>query len=200
MNDSKYLVAGAITILIVAAVLIFANRAKLFPKMLTNGTVSQENSTTPTSVVSPQPISGRPQVTITTAKGAFTIELRPDLAPKTVTNFLTKWNSGYCTGLTFHRVEDWVVQGCDPKGDGTGGGDTLPTEISSEPFTLGSVGVARKQSPKEISNDSQFFIVKKDSTFLNGEYTYFGKVVDGMDVVNKLSPGDKIGETIVLAK
>jgi cyclophilin family peptidyl-prolyl cis-trans isomerase len=60
--------------------------------------------------------------------------------------------------------------------------------------------VARKPSPKEISNDSQFFIVKKDSQFLNGEYTLFGRVVSGMDVVNKLSQGDKIGETIVLAK
>jgi cyclophilin family peptidyl-prolyl cis-trans isomerase len=54
--------------------------------------------------------------------------------------------------------------------------------------------------PKELSNDSQFFIVKKDATFLNGEYTYFGRVVSGMDVVNKLSVGDKIGETIVLSK
>jgi cyclophilin family peptidyl-prolyl cis-trans isomerase len=200
MNDNKYLYAGIASLLIIVGIYTFVNRAKLFPKMLSSGTLTENSTTTPTQAISPQPITGRPQVTLTTPKGAFTIELRPDLAPKTVANFLDKWNSGYCTGLTFHRVEDWVVQGCDPKGDGTGGKDSLPTETSSEPFTLGSVGVARKPSPKEISNDSQFFIVKKDSTFLNGDYTYFGKVISGMDVVNKLAIGDKIGETIVLAK
>jgi cyclophilin family peptidyl-prolyl cis-trans isomerase len=199
MNDNKYLWAGIATLVIIASIFIYTNRNNFFSKILSRGSMNQ-TTTTPTNPVTPQPITGNPQVTLTTSKGAFTIELYPNIAPKTVANFLAKWNSGYCNGLTFHRVEDWVVQGCDPKGDGTGGGDTLPTEASSEPFTIGSVGVARKPSPKEISNDSQFFIVKKDSQFLNGEYTLFGRVVSGMDVVNKLSQGDKIGETIVLAK
>lgn len=133
-----------------------------------------------------------PKVSIETPKGKFVLELRPDVAPKTVENFLSKFQAGYFNGLTFHRVEDWVVQGGDPKGDGTGGNDSLLTETSQENFSIGSLGVARKMFPKEVSNDSQFFIVTKDSSFLNGEYTYFGKVVSGMDVVKSLSIGDKI--------
>ena len=77
-----------------------------------------------------------------------------------------KWSRGECDNLTWHRVEDWVVQGCDPAGDGTGGNSILPTETSSEAFTVGAVGVARKSTPKEVSNDSQFFIVKTDAEFL----------------------------------
>lgn len=150
--------------------------------------------------ISPEPITGRPQVEITTPKGKFVIELRPDVAQKTVINYLAKFSSKYCEGKTFHRVEDWVVQGCDPSGDGTGGLSNLPTETSSESFTTGSVGVARKATPKELSNDSQFFIVKKDSTFLDGEYTYFGKVISGMSVVNSLTQGDTILSTTVLTK
>lgn len=200
MNDKRFLYTGIAALVVVVGIPLYLNRDKLRSRMLQVGNLSQNSATTPTAAISPQPITGRPQVTLTTSKGAFTIELRPDLAPKTVANYLAKWNSGFCNGLTFHRVEDWVVQGCDPKGDGTGGNDTLPTETSTESFTLGSVGVARKQFPKEVSNDSQFFIVKKDSAFLNGEYTYFGKVIAGMHVVAKLAAGDKIGETIVLAK
>lgn len=102
--------------------------------------------------------------------------------------------------VTPHRVEDWVVQGCDPKGDGTGGNSTLPTENSSESFTAGSAGVARKAVPVDVSNDSQFFIVKKDSTFLDGQYTYFGMVASGMNTVDSLSVGDKIISTTILTK
>jgi len=147
-----------------------------------------------------QPISGHPQVQISTPKGDFVLELRPDLAPKTVGNFLGRFAQGQCDGLTFHRVEDWVVQGCDPKGDGTGGELTLPTEISSASFVAGSLGVARRTTPKDKSNNYQFFIVKTNSTFLDGEYTYFGRVVSGMDVVNRLSVGDKILFTDILTK
>ncbi len=150
-------------------------------------------STTPT--ISSTPITGKPHVEFTTSKGKFVIEMNPSVAPKTVANYLDKWTTGYCEGLTFHRVEDWVVQGCDPLGNGTGGNSTLPTETSQESFTVGSVGVARKAFPKEISNDSQFFIVKTDATFLNGDYTWFGKVISGMDVVNKIAVGDKILKT-----
>lgn len=160
----------------------------------TSPTPMTTNIPTPT-LTSTTPITGKPKIEFTTSKGKFVIELRPDVAPKTVENYFSKWTSGFCDGLTFHRVEDWVVQGCDPLGNGTGGGSTLPTETSKESFTLGSVGVARKASPKEVSNDSQFFIVKNDSTFLDGEYTWFGKVVSGMDVVTKTAVGDKILST-----
>lgn len=164
------------------------------------GPLSQSNQVNPDLIVTPAPIEGRPQVLITTAKGNIVIETRPDLAPKTVANFLAKWNSGYCDGLTWHRVEDWVVQGCDPVGNGTGGELSLPTETSSQTFAPGAVGVARRMDPKELSNDSQIFIVKTPADFLNGEYTYFGSVVSGMEVVNSLVIGDKIISTSVLTK
>ena len=147
-----------------------------------------------------EPISGRPQVQIETSKGDFVIELRPDIAPNTVARFLGLFAQGKCNDLTFHRVEDWVVQGCDPQGDGTGGDLTLPTETSAESFSIGSIGVARKTSPKNLSNNYQFFIVKTNSTFLDNEYTYFGKVVSGMDIVNRLAIGDKILSSDVLTK
>lgn len=73
-----------------------------------------------TSQIPDSVLSGRPQVEVTASKGKFIIELRPDLAQNSVINFLKKWAFGYCNSLTFHRVEDWVVQGCDPQGDGTG--------------------------------------------------------------------------------
>jgi peptidylprolyl isomerase len=149
---------------------------------------------------SPEAITGKPSFEISTTKGTFTIQLRPDLAPESVYNFLTKWSRGVCNSTVFHRVEDWVVQGCDPSGDGTGGLTTLPTEISSESFTRGSVGVARKPYPKDKSNDSQFFIVKKDSRFLDGDYTYLGKVITGLDVVDSLAIGDRIQSIIPLTK
>lgn len=182
-----------------AGMAVFTGQKMKF-NLLPTGLITQSNPLNSELIVTPEPITGRPRVEITTSKGSFTIELRPDIAPKTVVNFLTKWNNCYCDNKTFHRVEDWVVQGCDPKGDGTGGATTLPTETSSEPFVAGSVGVARKSTPQDLSNDSQFFIVKKDSGFLNNEYTYFGKVTSGMDVIDRLVVGDKILTSAILSK
>ena len=164
------------------------------------GPLSQTEPLDSSLIVTPAPIEGRPQVLISTSKGNFVIETRPDLAPQSVTNFLQKWNSGFCDGLTFHRVEDWVVQGCDPASNGTGGELSLPTETSAQTFTTGSVGVARRAEPKDLSNDSQFFIVKTNSNFLNSEYTYLGSVTSGMDVVNNLRSDDRILTTSVLTK
>lgn len=127
---------------------------------------------------------------IRTSKGTITLELYPDVAPNTVKNFIEKATSGYYENLIFHRVEDWVVQGGDPDGNGTGGGE-MATELSDKPFVIGSLGVARGQDIK-ISNDSQFFITTKDSSFLNGQYTNFGIVTSGMDVVDQMQIGDKI--------
>jgi len=107
-----------------------------------------------------------------------------------VANFTQKVGEGFYSGLTFHRVEDWVVQGGDPKGDGTGGGQ-MTTELNSLPFKRGALGMARG-SDINVSNDAQFFIVKTDADWLNGQYTNFGRVVRGMEVVDKLEIGDKI--------
>ena len=196
MNKNAIVALVAVVLVIIGAVLI--SRA-IKNRQLPTGKVTQnqpEMSPLPES----EALKTRPQVSISTSKGDFIIELRPDIAPKTVANFLSKFSQGYCNNLTWHRVEDWVVQGCDPAGNGTGGLSNLPTETSGEPFVTGSVGVARQASPKEISNDSQFFIVKTDSTFLNGEYTYFGKVIAGLDTINKLAIGDKIISTLILSK
>lgn len=130
------------------------------------------------------------KATIVTAKGTIVMELYPDVAPNTVSNFGNKAKAGFYNGLKFHRVEDWVVQGGDPLGNGTGGGN-IKTELSDKPFLVGSLGVARG-GDINISNDSQFFITKTDADWLNNQYTNFGMVTEGMDVVNKLAIGDTI--------
>jgi cyclophilin family peptidyl-prolyl cis-trans isomerase len=197
-EDRKYVVVGTIVLLV--AVILGLVVYKKMGKNLPSGKMTQTDLTSSASATQNETIKTRPQVKIGTSKGEFIIELRPDVAPKTVANFLSKFANGYCDGLTWHRVEDWVVQGCDPVGDGTGGNSTLPTETSGENFGIGVVGVARRAFPKEVSNDSQFFITKKDASFLNGEYTYFGKVLSGMNIVNSLAVGDKILETTILSK
>ncbi len=128
--------------------------------------------------------------TITTKKGKIVIQLFPDLAPNTVANFVNKAKAGFYDGLKWHRVEDWVVQGGDPKGNGTGGGN-MTAEYNDGKFTIGAVGIARG-GDKAINNDSQFFITKKDSQFLNGDYTYFGQVTQGQNIANMLTSSDKI--------
>jgi peptidyl-prolyl cis-trans isomerase B (cyclophilin B) len=130
------------------------------------------------------------KVQLITSKGAMVLELFPDQAPQTVKNFLTKAQSGFYQDLTFHRVEDWVVQGGDPAGNGTGGG-TMPTELNKVAFERGSLGVARGNNIA-LSNDAQFFICTKDCNWLTGQYTNFGKVIEGMEVVDKIEVGDKI--------
>jgi cyclophilin family peptidyl-prolyl cis-trans isomerase len=129
-------------------------------------------------------------VQITTSKGTLTFELYPDQAPITVANFTNKISSGFYHNLTFHRVEDWVIQGGDPEGTGQGGGD-LVTELNQLPFSQGSLGVARGDDIK-VSNDSQFFICLKDCLWLNGQYTNFGRLVEGLDVAKLITPGDAI--------
>ncbi len=141
----------------------------------------------PTASSSP---SQATQAVIATTKGNITLTLFPQDAPKTVANFATKAKSGFYNNLTFHRVEDWVIQGGDPKGNGTGGGQ-MPTELNKKPFVIGSMGVARGTNIN-ISNDAQFFITKTNASWLNGQYTNFGIVTNGMNVVNKIKVGDKI--------
>lgn len=128
--------------------------------------------------------------TVKTNQGEFTIELDGQAAPKTIENFVKKASANEYNGRIFHRVEDWVVQGGDPKGDGTGGGDQA-TELSDRNFAEGAAGIARASDIK-VSNADQFFICTKDCTFLNNQYTYLGKVTSGMDIVKKIKIGDKI--------
>ena len=122
--------------------------------------------------------------------GSFTIALRPDKAPKTVANFVDKARAGSYDGRTFHRVEDWVVQGGDPDGTGRGGGK-MPSELNDLPFSKGSAGIARGPDIK-VNNDAQWFICKSDASWLNNQYTYFGQVTAGQDVADGIRVGDKI--------
>jgi len=152
--------------------------------------VDAQTEVSPAAQTTPAEIPSVSTATIKTSKGDIVVELYSQDAPNTVANFAQKAASDYYKNLTFHRVEDWVVQGGDPKGNGTGGGN-MPTELNQKPFVIGSLGVARAGDIK-VSNDSQFFITKKDSSFLNGQYTNFGMVTAGMDVVDKMAIGDKI--------
>ncbi len=136
------------------------------------------------------------KATVELAKGgSFTFTLRADKAPQTVERFAGKARSGFYDNLTFHRVEDWVVQGGDPKGTGTGG-ERVPSEYNDLSFKLGAAGIARGQDPA-FNNDSQWFVVKKDSAFLDKQYTNFGQVTAGMDVVAGIKIGDRIKKVTV---
>lgn len=130
--------------------------------------------------------------------GNITLELYPDLAPITVENFVNYVNEGFYDGLTFHRViESFMLQGGDPTG--TGVGDPSLTTIKGEfaangvknnlSFERGVIGMARGTSYDSAS--SQFFICHEDSDFLDGEYAAFGRVIDGMPVVDTLAACDK---------
>ncbi len=131
--------------------------------------------------------------------GRVVIAMRPDLAPKHVARIKELTRKGFYDGLVFHRViEGFMAQTGDPKGDGTGGsGVKLPAEFSAAPFVRGTVGMARAQSPN--SGDSQFFICFKPAPFLNGQYTVWGQVVEGMEVVDQIKRGDERNNGAVTA-
>lgn len=125
--------------------------------------------------------------------GKITLTLDADAAPKTVANFVKLAKSGFYDGLTFHRImEGFMMQGGDPEGTGMGGSDeTIVGEFSANGYEnsishiRGTVSMARNGYDYN-SASSQFFIVHKDSTFLDGQYAAFGRVTDGMDVVDKV--------------
>jgi peptidylprolyl isomerase len=123
--------------------------------------------------------------------GKVTIELRPDLAPKHVERVKLLAKEGFYDGLKFHRViEGFMAQTGDPKGDGTGGSKygNLPAEFTNTPFERGVIGAARTSDPN--SANSQFFIVFQRAPHLNGQYTVWGRVVDGMTHVDQIKKGE----------
>ena len=124
--------------------------------------------------------------------GRVVIELRPDLAPKHVARVKELTRKGFYDGLVFHRViEGFMAQTGDPKGDGTGGsGVNIPAEFTPQPFERGTVGAARAANPN--SADSQFFIVFDDASFLDNKYTVWGKVISGMENVDKIKRGEPV--------
>lgn len=127
-----------------------------------------------------------------TKDGTVTIELLPDVAPNHVKRVASLANSGFYDGLKFHRVIDgFMAQTGDPRGDGTGGSSLpdLKAEFSSTPFTRGTVGMARSSNPD--SGNSQFFIMFDRAENLDDNYTVFGRVTDGMDVVDRIKRGSR---------
>ena len=124
--------------------------------------------------------------------GTIKAELDGDAAPITVANFLKLAESGFYDGLTFHRIIDgFMIQGGDPKGNGTGGADkTIKGEFSQNgvenklSHVRGTLSMARSQDMDSAS--SQFFIVQSDSTYLDGQYAAFGTVTEGMELVDKI--------------
>ena len=156
----------------------------------TNPSPTQTLNAIPSENSTPSSQTENTTAIIKTEKGDIELTLYAKEAPNTVKNFLSKIENGFYTDKIFHRVEDWVIQGGDPLGTGTGGGN-MATELNNKPFVIGSLGVARGQDIK-ISNDAQFFITKTDASWLNGQYTNFGIVTKGIDVVNKIEIGDKI--------
>src|SRR5688572_1629786 len=128
-----------------------------------------------------------------TTKGKVVIELRPYLAPKHVERIKKLAREGFYDGIVFHRVIDGFMAqtGC-PHGTGTGGSDypNLPAEFNSEKHVRGVCSMARSQSPN--SANSQFFICFDDATFLDKQYTAWGKVIEGMDNVDKIKRGEPV--------
>lgn len=166
-----WLTAAGVCVAVLAGVLIWA---------LTSGSGSGE--------------SGKHHVAITVRDyGTITVELDADAAPITVQNFLDLAGSGFYDGLTFHRIiEGFMIQGGDPEGTGMGGSDkTIKGEFSANgvenplSHTRGAISMARSSAMDSAS--SQFFIVQKDSTFLDGQYACFGYVTNGMDVVDAIA-------------
>jgi cyclophilin family peptidyl-prolyl cis-trans isomerase/HEAT repeat protein len=133
---------------------------------------------------------------IETSRGNITLELFPDDAPLTVENFISLAQKGFFNGLTFHRVvPNFVIQGGDPRGDGEGGpGHQIRCEINTRPYLRGTVGMAL--SGKDTGG-SQFFITHAPQPHLDGGYTVFGQVVEGMDVVDRITRGDVINKVTI---
>jgi peptidylprolyl isomerase len=122
--------------------------------------------------------------------GRVVIQLRPDLAPNHVARIKELVRRGFYDGLKFHRViPGFMAQTGDPLGDGTGGTHhPIKSEFSAAPFVRGTVGMARAQDPD--SADSQFFICFAAAPSLNGQYTVFGQVTEGMELVDKIERGE----------
>lgn len=136
--------------------------------------------------------------TIKTEKGDIVCELNIERAPLSATNFIQLAQGGYYNGLTFHRVESgFVIQGGDPAGNGTGGpGYTVKGETTNGlKHGEGALAWARtgdNVNPERRSSGSQFYITLAPTLFLDGQYTVFGQTIKGMDVVKKISRGDKM--------
>ena len=139
--------------------------------------------------------------TIETAKGKIVCELFPKEAPQTVNSFVFLAREGYFDGLTFHRVENWVIQGGDPTGTGGGGpGYKLKSEArnNTHKHEPGTLAMARTNDPD--SAGSQFYFTKQATPHLDGAYTVFGQATEGLDVITAIRAGDEIKKVTIEEK
>ncbi|MBO9373879.1 MAG: peptidylprolyl isomerase [Chloroflexus sp.] len=138
------------------------------------------------------------RVTMETTRGTIELDLYPQHAPLTVNNFVFLVREGFYDGLTFHRViKDFVIQGGDPTGRGSGGpGYRFRDEVIGNPLTH-EAGVISMANAGPNTNGSQFFITHTPQPHLNGRHTVFGRVVAGMDVVYAIQQGDKMTKVTV---
>jgi peptidyl-prolyl cis-trans isomerase B (cyclophilin B) len=137
--------------------------------------------------------------TFDTSKGTIIAQLAETQAPITTSNFIELAQKGFYNGLIFHRyVPNFVIQGGDPDGDGTGGsGKNIPLEVKPDlkHSEAGVLAMARSASPNSAS--SQFYFTLKDTPHLDGSYAVFGKTIEGVDVVLQLREGDKINSVTI---
>lgn len=172
--------------------------------------MTQESETTETSLTPQQRVetalsvrdkeislTGKERATIETNKGTIVIEFYSEDAPNTVKNFIRLATVGFYDGLTFHRyVPDFVIQGGDPRGDGAGNaGYNIDAEFNQRKHVAGTVAMARSNDPNSAS--CQFYITLSAKPHLDGNYTVFGHVVEGMPVANELRGGDTMDKITI---
>jgi len=207
-NINKYLKLILVTLIMTSLVLVGCGTSKSNTnKTAENDTKSSSESSETNSSEANKSL---PLATISVeGYGVIEAELYPEIAPNTVNNFIDLSNKGFYNNLTFHRIiKDFMIQGGDPKGDGTGGpGYSIEGEFTSNGFanslkhTKGVLSMARSQDPN--SAGSQFFIMTKEASHLDGEYAAFGKVISGLDVLEKIenvktASNDKPKEDVVI--
>ena len=211
MSDARMRLAGATMLVLVLLVSIFALQACSETDVSDSGTETTEEEGTGTDEGTSEEtegddmdefhesdveVAGNEIAVITTAKGVIKFEFYPEDAPNTVASFIELADKGFYDRTKFHRVEPgFVIQGGDPKSKtddpmvGTGGpGYYLKAEFNSRPHVDGTVAMARSQDPD--SAGSQFYITMGAQPFLDGQYTVFGQVTEGLDVVYQIAVGD----------
>lgn len=204
----KTLLGVIVLALVAGGIIYFANHSKKSATSDQNSTDTTNTATQNQPTGSQQQVSDHPVATIDTSMGTIVVTLDHTKAPKTVENFVKLANEGFYNGLKFHRViPHFVIQGGDPLGTGTGGpGYTVPAEIGL-PHKAGAIGMA-STAAKADSNGSQFYITVEDNAntkSLDGNYTVFGYVTSGMDIVTKISevptnPGDYPKTDVIINK
>lgn len=132
------------------------------------------------------------QAVLETSRGNIVFDLFPEIAPKTVARFSELVKKGFYNGLAFSRLlPKFLVQTGDPSEDGTGGsGQSLPAEFNERKHIVGTVGMARRHDPD--SADSQFYICLEPQPFLDGKYTVFGQVIEGLELLSKIQERDPV--------